>query len=309
MRRKIILAIVAGIFLIGMFLSYKLKSQSFAAFLGLDRSNSKIIQPINESKFHSSKNFELKKDIVENIESAAQTDKKDDYLTQIGITSHHLPTALPLISSFYKQLLYLPGPRETFVILGPDHFEKCQASIVTSKIPYLTPFGELSIDEQIVDEVLQTGVFIDDNCFDSEHSVAVQTIFIKYLFPDAKIVPLLFSANTSNKSISQLADTLSLYKDKIMVIASVDFSHYQKISQATDIDNESEQMIKNLDATLLDIEHVDSPPIMKLAILLAKKFGASEPKILKRANSFDFTGDSENTTGYINAIFGSNDLK
>jgi len=309
MKRKIILAIVAGIFLVGIFLAYKLKPPRFggAAFLGLNRSNSKIIQPINESKFHSSKNFELRKVIVENIESVGPKDRENNYLTQIGITSHHLPTALSLISSFYKQLSYLPGPRETFVILGPDHFEKCQAPIVTSRIPYSTSFGGVSVNEQIVDKVLQDGAFIDDDCFDNEHSVAVQTIFIKYLFPDAKIVPLLFSANTSNKSIIQLADALSLYKDKITVIASVDFTHYQKVDRATELDNESEQMIKNLDTTLLDIKHVDSPPIMKLAILLAKKFGTTKPEILKRANSFDFTGDPEDTTGYIDAIFSSNE--
>jgi poly-gamma-glutamate synthesis protein (capsule biosynthesis protein) len=259
-----------------------------------------------EKEFHDSKNSELKEIIREEFVSLAgsQADSDSDHLAQIGITSHHLPTALPLIVDFYEKLKNMAGPREVFVILGPDHFEKCQSPITTSKIPYLTPFGQLAVDEQIVEEVIRVGAFIDDKCFENEHSVAVQTIFIKYLFPNAKIVPILFSANTANQAVVQLADKLSLYKDRVIVIASLDFSHYKKVDEAIEIDAESEKMIKNLDTTLLDIKHLDSPPVIDLVILLAKKFNATQLEFFKRANSFDFTGETENTTGYISAIFG-----
>jgi len=255
-----------------------------------------------EYGFHKSGFFEMKESIIENFKSISNIENKG-YWTQIGITSHHLPTALPFIAAFYKTLLACQGPKDTFVVIGPDHFERCFASASVTKKPYLTPFGKLYPDEQIIDELLKAGAYTDDQCFDGEHSIGAQTIFLKYLFPNAKIVPLIFSATTEDRLINNIVNVLAEYKDRITVIASVDFSHYQSYNRAVQLDQDSEQMIKDLSGLSFDLERVDSPASVKLAILLAKKIDSQDPIILKRANSYDFTGQSENTTGYMNAIF------
>lgn len=252
--------------------------------------------------FHEAGFSELSGFISENF-SSNNIKQDNGYWAQIGITSHHLPTALLFIADFYKNLVNSKGPRDVFVIVGPDHFEGCHAPVSITTRPYLNSFGKLYPDELIINELLAAGVYKGDGCFKNEHSIGVQTIFIKYLFPEAKIVPLIFSATAEDKIINNIVDVLAKHKDKITVIVSADFSHYQTYSRATQLDQISEKMIKDLDGANFSLEYVDSPASMKLAILLAKKIGSDKAVILKRANSFDFTEQTENTTGYINTVF------
>ena len=304
-KKKIVLIVGLGIFLVLVLVILILRLPHFSgvAFLDFGKTKTIIIEPGAQKEFHSSNFFELKDLIIKTFEKIEAGNSNNNYSAKIGITSHHLPTALPFISSFYKKLANSIAPNQTFVIIGPDHLEKCRTKIATTKISYLTPFGVVEIDQEVKDKLLQVGASLDDSCFENEHSIGVQTVFIKYLFPDAKIVPLLFSASTDKESLDQVAEELSSYGDKIKVIISADFSHYQTQNRAKQLDSESEQMIKNLEVTSLDIDHVDSPPAIKLAILLAQKLGVTKPKILGRANSFDFTGIPENTTGYLNVLF------
>lgn len=255
-----------------------------------------------ESNFHYSGFFEIK-GLIEETVRATNQHPSDTCFTQLGITSHHLPTAISFISQFYKVLKTSKGPRETFIILGPDHFERCLSNVATSKKPYLTPFGEVTVDEEIIDNLLSAGVYLDNNCLEGEHSVGIQTIFIKYLFPQAKVVPLIFSASTQDNQIKGLADVLEDYKDKITVVCSVDFSHSYPKEQAEDLDRTSEQMLKNLDSSGFHLEYVDSPPAIKLTIALAKRFQQIKTVIFSRANSADFNHNPKSTTGYINTFF------
>lgn len=265
--------------------------------------NTASILPNLENEVRSSGFFELKNSIEKNINLADKEENFRNQNIQIGITSHHLPTALPFISEFYQILESSSGPREKFIIIGPDHFERCQTHISMSDRSYLTPFGEVEIDEEIENNLASFGIKTDENCFDGEHSIAVQVIFIKKIFPNAKIVPIIFSAKTSDAEISKLAEIITPYQDKIAIIASVDFSHYLDRIDALKIDRQSALMIENMDGASLESENVDSPAAVRLAMLMANKFGEAKSEIIGQANSFDFTGDSENTTGYINAIF------
>lgn len=274
------------------FYSYQVKSES-----GLNSED----YVDYDKKYISSRFFEAKDLIIKELEK--NNNKNSSYFTQIGITSHHLPTAVSFIADFYKSLLNSKGPRNTFIVLGPDHFERCKTSVSTTKKSYTTPFGNLRADDEIINELLDNGVYVDDQCFEGEHSIGVQAIFIKYLFPEAEIVPVTFSASTRQNAIENIADVLVKHRDKITVIGSVDFSHYQNYIQANQSDDISENMLKKFDGNGFNLSYVDSPSVVKLAILLSQKFNLEDVAILGRANSFDFTGRFENTTGYINAIF------
>lgn len=245
-------------------------------------------------------------EFAEVIVKEFQKDRKisqDKYFTQLGITSHHLPTALTLIAEFYKTFSNSSGPRETFVIFGPDHYERCLAPISTVSTPFQTPFGPLYPDEEIQESLLDVGVKIDPQCFLGEHSMGVQTLFIKYLFPNAKIVPLLFSATTEKWQIEKLVEILSAYKDEISIIASVDFSHYENYSNAEKIDQQSKKEILDVGGNSLTLRNTDSPASLQALLQYAKTIEDAKPIILDHKNSYDFTGQAENTTSYFNVIF------
>lgn len=256
---------------------------------------------IAASDLHSSGFFEFAELLLSASPTHNDAEEIDDIM-QLGITAHHLPTAHSFIESFYSTLQNSQGPRDIFVIVGPDHFERCDSNVVVTSKAYSTPFGIVSVNQEIVHALEERAAAFDDDCFKGEHSIGVQTIFIKQKFPDAEIVPILFSASASAQDVERVSEVLSGYLDRITVVASVDFSHYRPYDQAQILDNQSERAIKHLDMSFLTLEHADSPPAVNLVVLLAHTFNA-HPIILGRANSYEFTGRYDNTTGYINAVF------
>lgn len=255
-------------------------------------------------KFHYSGFFELK-DLIEELAIQAKQDyQSTNYeYAQIGVTSHHLPKAAPLISKFYTILSQTGGPRDVFVVLGPDHREQGHTPISTTYYPFVTPFGILETEKDIIDDLLKQDATIDNESFKGEHSIGVQTIFIKLFFPEARIVPLIFRVDTSEKNIADIAETLSHHKDKITLIGSIDFSHYQPYEFAKTLDSESQRMLSDFNFGSFTTEYTCSPATLKIAGKLATLFGITKIQILDIANSYDFDQKTENTTGYINAIF------
>jgi MEMO1 family protein len=258
----------------------------------------------NQSSLHNSRFFEFKEDVKKNL-SKGENDQANlrDKTLQIGITSHHLPVAAPLIASLYKGFSISKGPRDTFVILGPDHFEKCKSRIALTEIGYTTPFGEIGINQEMLEKIQKQGFGVDNDCFEGEHSISVQAIFIKNLYPEAKIVPIVFSSGTSEEEINKLAETLFEFKEEISIVVSVDFSHYNSYEEAKLLDRKSEKMIREMNGDSLKLKYVDSPPAVKTALILAEKMGYNGAKVLSRGNSYEFTGKKELTTGYMSIIF------
>lgn len=253
-----------------------------------------------DSNFHELRDF-IKQNI-DNAQDDYQGDFDNQYI-QIGFTSHHLPVAATFISEFYTNLYHSQGPRDIFVILGPDHFERGYQSVSTTFYPFNTLFGEMQIEKEIVAKLVKVGVNIDNQALEGEHSIGIHTIFTKLLFPQARLVPLIFRADTSEEEIDNIVKVLSDYKDKIIIIGSVDFSHYQSYQNAQVFDKESMNMISDFNFDSFTLEYVDSPPSMKVIGRLIKTFDANNISFLTGANSYNFTERSDNTTGYINALF------
>ena len=269
---------------------------SFQSYNSADSQN-KEIRPVQ--RMHSSGSFEIADSIFLNKELLQNSSA---HKIQMGITAHHLPVARTFIEDFYATLYESEGPRGTFVILGPDHFERCHNAVSTTNLPYHTPFGTMEIDKQFQEKLIKAGASIDSNCFEGEHSIGVQTVFIKYLFPNAKIVPITFSASTDEIKLENLARVLEENFENITIISSVDFSHYRDYATANMLDSQSAGAILSLDENFWTLNFADSPPSLKLILSLAKRVGA-EPQIIGSANSYEFGGRYNNTTGYINSIF------
>ncbi|MBX4204942.1 MAG: AmmeMemoRadiSam system protein B [Candidatus Doudnabacteria bacterium] len=230
----------------------------------------------------------------------------DSKTAQIGITSHHLPTASGLISRFYKTIEASGSPHKTFVVVGPDHYEHCNTAVSTTKRPYYTPYGTLVANQGLIDDLIQNAAVTEvDSCFDGEHSIGVQSMYIKLLYKDSTIVPIIYSSSASEEAVAKVAQVLSKHKDEITVVVSVDFSHYESVELANQLDSESGNMIKSLDGAGLTLHHMDSPASIRTAIALAKMWGL-KPVMLEHLNSFDVTAHPENTTGYWNIIFTEN---
>jgi len=117
----------------------------------------------------------------------------------------------------------------TFVIFGAAHGYFGQSPAVYDRGSWITPLGEVAIDEELADAVLSAGPVVSEaGAHRAEHSIEVQVPFMQYLFPGAKILPILVppreQAVALGNSIGQIIN-----KDehkKIVCIGSTDLTHY-----------------------------------------------------------------------------------
>ena len=117
----------------------------------------------------------------------------------------------------------------TFVVFGAAHGYFGQSPVVYDRGSWITPLGEVAIDEELADAVLSAGPVVSDaSAHRAEHSIEVQVPFVQYLFPGAKILPIIVppreQAVALGNSIGQIIN-----KDehkKIVCIGSTDLTHY-----------------------------------------------------------------------------------
>ena len=220
----------------------------------------------------------------------------------IGITSHHLPTASPLIDRFFAELKSARPKIETFVVIGPDHFENCRKKMVMSDLTIKTMFGDIQTDKKIIHKLKETRLRVENQCFVGEHAVGVPANYIKKYFPEAKIVPILLSNAAKSQNFARMQEVLIKNKAKLFVLESTDFTHYVNVQKAEANDELTKSAILKRDFGSLTLKQVDSPATLRLILELSKK-EKLKPVILEHKNSFDFTGQPENTTSYFSVLF------
>lgn len=232
---------------------------------------------------------------------AQKTVQSDKSAPSAGITSHHLPVASPLISEFYLDLKSRRPEIKRFIVIGPDHFERCRADFSFSSEKIITSFGALKPDKKIAADLKDLGAREDLKCFNGEHAIGVEANFIKKLYPDASLTPILLSYSARSRNFSRLIKYLA-DSDDIFVIASLDFSHYLKKDKAEMVDVITKKKIEKLDGRGLELKNVDSPATLKLMFDLARE-RREKAEIIDHKNSADFTGDKSYTTSYFDVFF------
>jgi len=118
---------------------------------------------------------------------------------------------------------------DTFVIFGAAHGYFGQSPAVYDKGSWLTPLGEVDVDEELAVAVLGTGTAVSDcGAHGFEHSIEVQVPFIQHLFTDAKILPIIVPPREQAVSLgTKLGDIISRETNKkIVCIGSTDLTHY-----------------------------------------------------------------------------------
>ncbi len=116
----------------------------------------------------------------------------------------------------------------TFVIFGAAHGYFGQSPAVYDRGSWMTPLGEVAIDEETADAVLNTGAAVSDpDAHRSEHSIEVQVPFIQYLFPNTEILPIIVPPNERAISLGEaIGDVITPAGKKIVCIGSTDLTHY-----------------------------------------------------------------------------------
>ena len=221
-----------------------------------------------------------------------------------GVTSHGNPTAIPLLAEFYQELR-ASGDVGTFVILGPDHFERSGVNIAASHASFVTPFGTLQSDEELLVRIEKSGLAMrDETAFDREHSIHSQLLFISKLFPNAKIAPIIFRSSATNEEAAAFGKQLAnLLGPNDFIVASVDFSHYLPKEQARSLDYLAASALGSLNQGRVGSIDADSPQALSAFTAAMSAVGATQSGGLETYNSADLFGSSDYTTGYVFGFF------
>jgi len=223
-----------------------------------------------------------------------------------GIIPHHL-LAADLIANFFHNL---EGKNyDTVILLGPNHFLTGQSDIITSAYDWQTPYGVLKHDDSILKELLynnELSITAEESVIDSEHSINSEVAFIKKTFPRATFVPLILKPGVNQQTAEKLAQELFKisHNKNILVLASVDFSHYKTSQEAQQDDKKSITAITNFDfSSIYDID-VDSPPTI-YTLLKFNQLSQTSFDILDNSNSAILTNKPNlvSTTSYVTGYF------
>ncbi len=126
--------------------------------------------------------------------------------------------------------IHAQGAPETVVLLSSAHRWGGPGFAVYGRGRWATPLGEVEVDEELATATIKAGDGLLTNspqAHADEHSAEVQVPFIQYLFPEAKILPILAppqeNASRVGKIIGQVVEE---QQRAIVVIGTTDLTHY-----------------------------------------------------------------------------------
>ncbi len=250
--------------------------------------------------YYNEKDFSASLKIAENVKPQSNNIRG-------GIVPHHL-LADGMIASFFKALS--GNKYDYIVVVAPNHKRIGKSSINTTKKSWSTPFGTLNSSKDIIESFIKEGLAAENPALmEEEHSVSSLIPYIKYYFPDSKIIPLIIHGNyglANSKNLGRIINKKMSDKDYLM-IASIDFSHYLTPEKADKMDEITLKAIqeRNLNAiSRMSNDNLDSPPSLMTFLTIMDGIGATKSDILGHDNSARISKQqSTSTTSYFTMVF------
>lgn len=164
-----------------------------------------------------------------------------------GVVPHHL-LASQLIASFFQTAAQ--GDYETVVFVAPSHYPTSERA-VTSLLSWQTPYGICENDAQLTRRLMDSGLRarVDDANMQLDHAVSGLIPYVKYYLPDAQVSAVLLQNRLEPQRAEALAGELLRLSEekKLLLICSVDFSHYLTPREAAAQDAVTRRALEEMD--------------------------------------------------------------
>jgi AmmeMemoRadiSam system protein B len=186
------------------------------------------------------------------------------------VLPHHA-LARELIDESYQRIQQ-EQTVSTVVILGPNHFHPEVGRVVTAR-----SIENVIVADTIVEQLLAEfpEIIEDQPMIENEHAIMIQLPYIAQYFPNARIVPLIFSPSYDPDELDELALTLNnMLSSDTLIIASIDFSHESGIEEGLDKNDETIRVMQAFDYQTLYTfadDHLDAPVAMAVFLKLMEK--------------------------------------
>ena len=201
-----------------------------------------------------------------------------------GIVPHHLVAGT--VDAAFFDTLARQRP-SVIVLIGPNHFDRGRASIITTDRDWQTPYGILRTNHAMVHALKKEQlVVVDEITTKEEHSIYGVISFIKKSLPETTVLPLILRSDTSTTTLRTLVVSLvkKLPKDAV-IVASIDFSHYQSVATANFHDELSIGVIHAFDYDRLSKLEIDSFPSLYAELQFMEAFHTQKIAFALHTNS------------------------
>ncbi len=118
---------------------------------------------------------------------------------------------------------------DTFVIFGACHRERLKKPAIWAKGSWLTPLGQLPVDETLAHALLEAGIGEEnEHAHIGDNAIELLTPFIKALYPQVSIVPIAmdFFADSWRYGAKAAEIAAGFSEKTIIALASTDLTHY-----------------------------------------------------------------------------------
>jgi AmmeMemoRadiSam system protein B len=200
------------------------------------------------------------------------------------------------------------GIPETMVIVGPNHTGIGAPVSVWDKGNWVTPFGTVSIDEELAAYFLKHYDYAssDYDAHMNEHSIEIQLPLLQYVYGrDIKILPIAMM-DQRKKTAIEIGEVFSHMKNqkKCIFIASTDLNHYEPEDITRKKDEEVithilSSSVNRLYDSLTE-HHISMCGFGPVTTLLTADLGT--PRYVKHSTSGNMNGDYSHVVGYFSGI-------
>ena len=182
-----------------------------------------------------------------------------------AVIPHHLLVA-NYIDQFYQKLSTENPDIQTVILLSPNHLGRgLNFMQTTDSFPTMMTAIQPTLDLKKIQQLLgHTPLKLEEKSFEGEHGIYNHLPYLKKYFPKAKLVPIILKHQTPQNRLDSLIKNLDQdLDDNTLIIASIDFTHYEDEDTALKNDNRSIAWLQNLKNT--DIDQITLDAVRALA--------------------------------------------
>lgn len=210
--------------------------------------------------------------------------------TVVAAVLPHHATASIRIASLFKTIS--SGSYDTVIVIAPNHSAQ-RGAVVTSDCDWLTPFGLLKNDDDFSKILAFSGGLGAINApevMETDHSASYLFSFIRDYLKDVRIAPILLARTADKAQVEALSKAVFEYAQgkRVLVLGSVDFSHYLMPDEAAKRDTETIKAVQDgAEDTLFSMpnSNLDSPQTLVTVMEYAKKRGIAPLTLLDHSSS------------------------
>lgn len=220
------------------------------------------------------------------------------------ILPHHLLVKTQM-DEFYKLTAKNHPNINRIILVSPNHF-LYGFHYIQSTDQEFTPKNSPKLDQYFIENLAKnTPLEIEPKDFEKEHGIMAELSFISKYFPKAKIVPITLKSDIPQDRLDSLIKEINKADlSNTLIIASIDFTHYETEDVSVENDNRTiswlkewgkedqkdifnsiKKLAKSPAAITRSAVAIDSPESLYIVVKVMENLDAKTVSLWKRTSS------------------------